>query len=243
MSASAANAPAAGGLDIRVEGLVKTFHKAGHRLDVLRGIDLELGAGDRVAIVGQSGSGKSTFLHILGTLDRPTAGKIWFRGSEVFTRDAEALDSLRNREIGFVFQFHHLLPDHDAVHNVMMPLLIAGEPRARARDQAATLLEKVGLGARMGHRPGELSGGEQQRVAIARALVRNPSLVLADEPTGNLDPATAADIFDMFLDINREQGSTVVVVTHSAALADRFPRKLDLQRGTFVDTVPAGGQA
>jgi lipoprotein-releasing system ATP-binding protein len=237
MTASPASS---GGFAIRVEGLTKTFHKAGHRLDVLRGIDLVLEAGERVAIVGQSGSGKSTFLHILGTLDRPTSGKIWFRGSEVFTRSEAQLDSLRNREIGFVFQFHHLLPDHDAVHNVMMPLLIAGESAPRAKATASALLERVGLGGRLTHRPGELSGGEQQRVAIARALVRKPALVLADEPTGNLDPTTAADIFDMFLDINREHGSTVVVVTHSVALADRFPRTLHLQRGTFVDSTVAG---
>ncbi len=226
----------AGGVEVQVEGLTKTFHKAGHRLDVLRGIDLRLGAGERVAIVGQSGSGKSTFLHILGTLDRPSTGHVRFDGAEVFTRSAVQLDALRNREIGFVFQFHHLLPDHDAAHNVMMPLLIAGEPRARAYDQAASLLTTVGLGDRLTHRPGELSGGEQQRVAIARALVRKPSLVLADEPTGNLDPATAADIFDMFLDINREHGSTVVVVTHSTELAARFPRTLHLKRGVFVDS-------
>jgi lipoprotein-releasing system ATP-binding protein len=224
---------------VRVEGLRKTFTKGGKTLEVLRGVDMTLDAGDRVAILGQSGSGKSTFLHLLGTLDRPTAGKIWFGDQDVFSRTAAALDSLRNREIGFVFQFHHLLPDHDALHNVMMPALIAGEPRSQARDQAAALLDRVGLSQRLHHRPGELSGGEQQRVAIARALVRRPRLILADEPTGNLDPATAADIFDMFLGLSRDQDSAVVVVTHSLELAARFPRRLRLRAGAFVDAEEA----
>jgi len=224
-----------GGLGIRVEGVSKTFHKGGVDLEVLRGIDLELAAGERVAIVGQSGSGKSTFLHILGTLDHPSSGRIWFAGRDVFARSEAELDSLRNQEIGFVFQFHHLLPDHDALGNVSLPAMIGGMPRRKARNEAQALLERVGLAERLHHRPGELSGGEQQRVAIARALVRRPSLLLADEPTGNLDPGTADDVFGMLVELNREVGSTLVVVTHSQALAARFPRVLRLDRGQFVE--------
>lgn len=225
-----------GGIPIRVEGLSKTFWKGGKELRVLRDLDVELAGGERVAVVGQSGSGKSTFLHVLGTLDRPTSGQIWFGDRRVFSRSGAELDALRNREIGFVFQFHHLLPDQDALHNVMLPALIGGASMSAARDRASTLLTRVGLGERLRHKPGELSGGEQQRVAIARALVRRPSLVLADEPTGNLDPDTASDIFDMLMDINDEEGTTLVVVTHSNALAAQFPRCLRLESGRFVDT-------
>jgi lipoprotein-releasing system ATP-binding protein len=187
-----------GGMHIRVEGLTKTFWKGGVELNVLRDLDLELQAGERVAVVGQSGSGKSTFLHVLGTLDHPTSGQIWFGDRRVFSRSGAELDALRNREIGFVFQFHHLLPDQDALHNVMLPALIGGDSMSVARTRAAELLTRVGLEARLSHKPGELSGGEQQRVAIARALVRRPSLVLADEPTGNLDPDTAESIFEIW---------------------------------------------
>lgn len=220
---------------ITVEGLSKSFTKGGVRLEVLRNLDLTLDPGDRVAIVGQSGSGKSTFLHILGTLDRPTSGRIAFGGRDVFDRSASELDALRNREIGFVFQFHHLLPDHDALHNVMLPAIIGGQPPGKARQAAAAMLEHVGLGARMSHKPGELSGGEQQRVAIARALVREPSLVLADEPTGNLDPDTAAEVFDLFMGLHARSGATLVVVTHSRSLAAKFPRRLELVDGRFEE--------
>jgi len=234
-----------GGIHIRVEGLSKTFWKGGQELKVLRDLDLELEAGERVAVIGQSGSGKSTFLHVLGTLDRPTSGQIWFGDRPVFSRSGAELDALRNREIGFVFQFHHLLPDQDALRNVMLPALIGGESMNAARERATTLLTRVGLGARLKHKPGELSGGEQQRVAIARALVRRPSLVLADEPTGNLDPGTAGAIFDMLMELNAEEGTTLIVVTHSEALASRFPRCLRLESGRFVDTLDgtAGGPA
>jgi lipoprotein-releasing system ATP-binding protein len=220
---------------IRIEGLSKTFHKGGQALEVLRGLDLQIQPGERIAVLGQSGSGKSTFLHLLGTLDRPTSGRIWFGDRDVFARSAAELDALRNREIGFVFQFHHLLPDQDALHNVMIPALIAGQSSRVAEAQARSLLEKVGLHRRMGHKPGELSGGEQQRVAIARALVRSPSLLLADEPTGNLDPSTASEVFTLLDDLNRERGSTLVVVTHSRDLASRFPRQLVLAQGRFVE--------
>jgi lipoprotein-releasing system ATP-binding protein len=222
-----------GGFDIRVEGLSKTFWKGGQELRVLRDLDLELRAGERVAIVGQSGSGKSTFLHVVGTLDRPSSGQIWFGDRQVFSRSDAELDALRNQEIGFVFQFHHLMPDQDALHNVMLPALIGGETMSGARKRASDLLDRVGLGARLGHKPGELSGGEQQRVAIARALVRRPSLVLADEPTGNLDPGTAGDIFNMLMELNSEEGTTLVVVTHSLEIASHFPRCLRLVDGQF----------
>ena len=221
--------------DIRVEGLTRTFVKGEHELNVLKSVDLEIGAGELVSLVGQSGSGKSTFLHILGTLDHPTSGRIWFAGRDVFARSQAELDALRNREIGFVFQFHHLLPDQDALRNVMMPGLIGGMSRRAAEDEARKLLERVGLGERLTHRPGELSGGEQQRVAIARALIRRPGLVLADEPTGNLDPSTANEVFDLLVGLHEEVGSTLLVVTHSTELAQRFPRNLRLEQGRFVE--------
>ena len=222
-------------LALKVEGLTKSFEMGGRTVDVLRGIDLEVGVGERIAIVGQSGSGKSTFLHVVGTLDHPTAGRVFLHGSDAFARADAELDTLRNRHIGFVFQFHHLLPDQDAVHNVMIPALISGMRQPEARDRASSLLERVGLAERMAHRPGELSGGEQQRVALARALVQGPKLLLADEPTGNLDPDTAAEMLDLMLSLNEEQETTLLVVTHSLALADRFPRQLALENGQFVE--------
>jgi lipoprotein-releasing system ATP-binding protein len=222
---------------IEVRGLQKHYHKAGVALEVLRGIDLDLAAGERVAILGESGSGKSTFLHVLGTLDRPTAGTIRFAGEDVFSKGARQLDALRNREIGFIFQFHHLLPDQDALHNVMIPALIGGLGIDEARRRARELLARVRLEARAKHKPGELSGGEQQRVAIARALVQNPTLILADEPTGNLDPETAQEVFDLLLELNEDLESTLVVVTHSHDLAQRFPRRLHLAEGRFQETV------
>lgn len=222
-------------LALKVEGLTKSFEMGGRTVDVLRGIDLEVGVGERIAIVGQSGSGKSTFLHVVGTLDHPSAGHVFLHGSDAFARADAELDTLRNRHIGFVFQFHHLLPDQDAVHNVMIPALISGMSQPEARDRASSLLERVGLADRMDHRPGELSGGEQQRVALARALVQGPKLLLADEPTGNLDPDTAAEMLDLMLSLNEEQETTLLVVTHSLALADRFPRQLALENGQFVE--------
>lgn len=226
---------AGAGVNVRVEDLHKRFVKGGHTLDVLQGIDLELAAGEMVAVVGQSGSGKSTFLHVLGTLDRPTEGRVWFDGQDVFERSGAALDALRNRRIGFIFQFHHLLPDQDALHNVMIPALIGGQPPDQASARARQLLQQVGLGERLHHRPGELSGGEQQRVAIARAIVRRPGLLLADEPTGNLDPETAAGVFEMLMSLNSDTGSTLIVVTHSLELASRFPRTLKLVSGQFQE--------
>ena len=221
---------------LKIRNLEKSFLMAGNSLPVLRGIDLDVEAGERIAILGQSGSGKSTFLHVIGTLDEPTSGQVWIHGQDVFARAGKELDTLRNRHIGFVFQFHHLLPDQDAVHNVMIPALIGGMPSAEARERAVHLLDRVGLSDRMTHKPGELSGGEQQRVALARAMVRGPSLLLADEPTGNLDPSTAEDVFNLMLELNEEQNTTLIVVTHSEQLASRFPRRLRLTAGQFEES-------
>ena len=220
---------------LKVIGLQKSFEMGGETLSVLRGVDVEIETGERVAVVGQSGSGKSTFLHVVGTLDHPTSGQVFLDGIDAFARVGAELDTLRNRHIGFVFQFHHLLPDQDAVHNVMIPALIAGTPTNNARERAEALLARVGLSERMEHRPGELSGGEQQRVALARALVRKPRLLLADEPTGNLDPKTAGAMMDLMLELNEEWNTTLIVVTHSDSLASRFPRKLSLENGQFVE--------
>ena len=228
------------GMQIRTEGLSKFFTTSTHRIDVLKDITLEIGAGERISIVGQSGSGKSTFLHVLGTLDAPSTGRIWYDDRDIFSRPAREIDAVRNREIGFVFQFHHLLGDHDALRNVMMPALIAGVNYRKASAEAEAILRRVGLGDRLTHRPGKLSGGEQQRVALARAMVRKPALLLADEPTGNLDSSTAESVLEMMLELNEEIGCTLVVVTHSHALADRLERKLHLVDGQFIET--AGGE-
>lgn len=222
---------------LRVEDLHKSFVKGGRTLDVIQGANLTVAAGERIAIVGQSGSGKSTFLHLVGTLDQPTSGRIWVSGEQISSRRVSDLDALRNRHIGFVFQFHHLLPDQDALRNVMMPALIGGVPAKKAESEAAALLARVGLGERLSHRPGELSGGEQQRVALARALVRSPSILLADEPTGNLDPSTADEVFGLLLELNEERGTTLVVVTHSQSIAARFPRCVELVNGQFEERV------
>jgi len=222
-------------LALKVEGLTKSFEMGGNLLPVLKGIDLEVETGERIAIVGQSGSGKSTFMHVIGTLDQPTSGRVFLHGLDAFARADAELDTLRNRHIGFVFQFHHLLPDQDAVHNVMIPALIGGMGPDEARQRAEVLLDRVGLSDRLDHRPGELSGGEQQRVALARALVQGPKLLLADEPTGNLDPDTAAEMLNLMLELNAEQKTTLLVVTHSSSLADQFPRQLALEGGQFVE--------
>src|SRR5215472_8241511 len=203
----------------------------GRTLEVLRGIDLSIHEGEVMAIVGPSGAGKSTFLHCVGTLDVPTRGSLKLAGEELTTLSGARLADLRNRTIGFVFQFHHLLPEFNALENVMMPGLIQGRSKREMEPRAQALLEEVGLGPRASHRPGELSGGEQQRVALARALVLDPKLILADEPTGNLDTAASAQIHDMFFAINRQRGTTIVVVTHNPALASSMPRVVTLRDG------------
>jgi lipoprotein-releasing system ATP-binding protein len=219
---------------VRIEGLAKTYLMADRRLEVLRGIDLDIAQGEIVALTGPSGAGKSTFLHLLGTLDVPTRGSIRFDGEEVFERGEEGLASFRNETVGFVFQSHHLLPEFTALENAMMPGLIRRIPRAEARRRAAAMLERVGLGDRLEHRPGELSGGEQQRVALARALSLSPRLLLADEPTGNLDPQTAEGIHALLVDLNRSLGITAVVVTHNERLAQALPRRLRLVEGRLA---------
>ncbi len=224
-----------GGIALSTRGLHKSFVKGGHTIHVLGGIDLDIGSGERVAVLGPSGSGKSTFLHVVGTLDRPTQGQVLFNGRDAFAGGSRLVDDRRNRAIGFVFQFHHLLSDQTALWNVAMPAIIAGTPRATAREDASRALGRLGLEQRLNHKPGELSGGEQQRVAIARAMVMRPGLLLADEPTGNLDPRTAQDVFEQLLALHDEVGSTLVVVTHSRELAARFPRRLSLQDGRFVE--------
>jgi len=221
--------------EIQVRGLHKKFEKGGDDLHVLRGIDLTLSPGERVAIRGQSGSGKSTFLHVLGTLDHPSQGQVSYGGRDVFALPAKEIDAMRNQEVGFVFQFHHLLPDQTALRNVMLPALIGGLSMAAASAAATELLTRVGLGDRMRHQPGELSGGEQQRVAIARALIRKPSLLLADEPTGNLDPRISMEVIDLLIELNAEIGSTLVIVTHSVVIAERFDRQLSLVDGRFAE--------
>ncbi len=216
---------------VRIEGLSKTYLMGERRLEVLRGLDLEIAEREIVALTGPSGAGKSTFLHILGTLDVPTQGRILFDGEDPFERGEESLASFRNEAIGFVFQSHHLLPEFSALENAMMPALIRRVPRAEARRRAAEMLDHVGLADRVEHRPGELSGGEQQRVALARALCLSPRLLLADEPTGNLDPQTADGIHALLVDLNRRMGITAVVVTHNERLASALPRRLRLVAG------------
>ncbi len=209
----------------------KSFVHMGRTLDVLRGIDLEIDAGEIVGIVGQSGAGKSTFLHCIGTLDVPSAGSLRIAGEEVTEMSGAKLAALRNRTIGFVFQFHHLLPEFNALENVMMPGLIQGTGRDGLEKRAKELLEEVGLKDRASHRPGELSGGEQQRVALARALVLDPKLILADEPTGNLDSKTSAQIHELFFQVNMQRKTTLVIVTHNMALAESMPRMITLKDG------------
>jgi len=198
---------------------------------VLLGLDLTVAAGERIAIVGESGVGKSTLLHLLGALDRPTGGRLLFDGEDVFSRPEAELAAFRNREVGFVFQFHHLLGDFTALENVMLPGLIGRRPAAATLARAADLLERVGLKDRLAHRPGELSGGEQQRVAVARALAGRPRLLLADEPTGNLDPATADEVQQLLIELNHEHGTALVVATHNDRLAAAMGRTLRLAEG------------
>jgi lipoprotein-releasing system ATP-binding protein len=203
----------------------------GSRLEVLKGIDLNIYQGQILSVVGASGAGKSTLLYCIGTLDLPTSGRIRFRGEDLTRMGSSRLAAVRNRDIGFVFQFHHLLPEFNALENVMMPGLIQGRGRRHMERRAKTLLDEVGLGARATHRPGELSGGEQQRVAIARALALEPKLLLADEPTGNLDSATSDALHDLFFQINREHGTTIVVVTHNPGFAESMPRVVRMRDG------------
>ncbi len=223
---------------IECRDLTKEFVHRGKRLTVLEDLDLKVYQGDRIAIMGPSGAGKSTLLQVLGTLDDPTSGELYFDGEPIFERDSDGLAAFRNREIGFVFQFHHLLPEFTALENVMMPGMIARRPQNEVRDRAEHLLDMVGLAERIQHQPGELSGGEQQRVAIARALFMEPRVLLSDELTGNLDLKTGAGIHAILRELNEETGVTVVVVTHDPRLADQMPIKLVVDDGELIPFEP-----
>jgi lipoprotein-releasing system ATP-binding protein len=216
---------------IEVRKLHKTYLDTGVEIHVLRGIDLDLAESERIAIVGESGVGKSTLLHILGTLDKPTSGEILYHGKEMPIGDEDALSEFRNRDVGFVFQFHYLLPDFNALENVMLPALIQGWDRGRAEAAALKLLEKVGLKERVDHRPGKLSGGEQQRVAVARSVILSPKIILADEPTGDLDAKTGEGIQDLLFNLNKEAGMALIVATHNRAFAEKIGRQMELRDG------------
>lgn len=222
------------GVVLECRNLLRTFAEGNLRVEVLRGVNLSLAAGERVAVIGSSGSGKSTLLHCLGGLDNATAGDILVDGSSLMQMNEKQRGQLRNSSLGFVYQFHHLLPEFSALENVAMPLLIGGNGIVSSRRIAAETLEKVGLGHRLNHKPGELSGGERQRTAIARALVNRPKCVLADEPTGNLDHKTAAHIAQLMLEINRVAGTSLLMVTHDLQLAQMMDRILLLQDGVLV---------
>lgn len=224
---------------LTVRDLHKSFVEGDEEIHVLRGLDLELAEGERLAVIGESGVGKSTLLHILGTLDRPTRGEILYRDRPIPMDDEIALAQLRNREIGFVFQFHYLLPDFSALENVMFPALIQGIDATEATKQAERLLEMVGLKERMSHRPGKLSGGEQQRVAVARAVVLQPKLILADEPTGSLDLRIGEEVQELLFQLNREKGIALVVATHNRAFADKIGRRVELKEGRLVPAAAA----
>lgn len=222
-------------LVLKCENVGKSYDDGALSVNVLSGLNLEVAEGQSVSIIGSSGSGKSTLLHILGGLDKPSEGRITLMGSDLGALSQKELGQLRNRYLGFVYQFHHLLPEFSALENVMMPLLIGKKPKAEAEAQAVAMLEKVGLKARMLHRPSELSGGERQRAAIARALVTRPKCLLADEPTGNLDRKNAQNVLDMMLDLKSELGTSLIVVTHDDELAARFERVMTMQDGRLHD--------
>ena len=224
---------------IRAEGLGKTYAEGKMHTPVFDGLDLDVAPGETVAIIGASGTGKSTLLHLLGGLDVPTAGEVHVAGQRMSALSDAERGRLRNCSLGFVYQFHHLLPEFTALENVMMPVLLGEADVATATQRATTLLESVGLGHRLGHKPGELSGGERQRAAVARALVNQPACVLGDEPTGNLDDRTAATVFELMLELNRAHRTSLVLVTHDRGLARKLDRVLELQQGKLRELAPS----
>jgi lipoprotein-releasing system ATP-binding protein len=220
---------------LKVNDVHKSFVLGNQTVNVLNGINLTLQRGEMLALIGASGAGKSTFLHILGTLDRPTSGTVLYEGEDVFRLSETELATFRNRRIGFVFQFHHLLPEFTALENTFLPAMMQQRPKQEMIEEATTLLSEVGLGHRLHHKPGELSGGEQQRVAVARALIQNPDLVLADEPTGNLDAHTGQSIFEILRALNQKRGTAFVIVTHNERLSEQTDRIIHVVDGTISD--------
>ena len=220
---------------IRIEELKKSYGDSKKTVEVLKGISLTINRGETVAIVGASGVGKSTLLNLLGGLDRPTSGEVYYEGKPVFKHDDRKLAAFRNSSIGFVFQFHHLLPEFTALENVVLPALIGGASFNEAAERATGLLVEVGLKDRLNHKPGELSGGEQQRTAMVRALMRSPSVILADEPTGNLDSRTGEEVFEILMEQNRSRGMTMIIVTHNEKLAGRLTRRLRMVDGNIIE--------
>jgi lipoprotein-releasing system ATP-binding protein len=220
---------------IQLHNLSKTFIKDGNRIEVLKELNFSIAQGQSLAIIGVSGAGKSTLIHILGTLDHPTSGTVLFDDVNVFEWDENKLADFRNRKIGFVFQFHNLLTEFNSLENTMMPALIHGLPRREAKERAEVILNEVGLSNRLTHKPGELSGGEQQRVAVARALIMEPGIILADEPTGNLDTETGKKIEDLLMKFNQDKKITLVIVTHNKSLADRMSQNIGLRDGKIYN--------
>jgi len=221
---------------LKASGIKKIYNQGEEPLEILKGLDLDIYQGEALCIVGASGAGKSTLLHILGTLDRPSLGRVFFRGEDLFKKSDDELAAFRNKKMGFVFQFHHLISEFNAIENVMLPALIGGVDKRRAREMAEELINTMGLSHRKSHFPSQLSGGEQQRVAIARALIQRPQVLLADEPTGNLDTENERMIQELFFKLKDKLGLTLVVITHDADFARRFPRVKTIKDGRWVET-------